>query len=314
MIFPGLKKLGNELGFKHNDKFIYGMLKNSYVMFADGPNQKNVYFRFPVIPDENDIAFIKGWCKKGYAKTVEIYEEDTFNCKFNFMEYIVPYKISKIKEVIESVTGYIFEKYPDAKMKCASDGCNHDSAVEIYDVDGRPVPLCESCAKSIEQKMEIANQEFEQQENNYVSGTLGAVLFSIPGILVSVFFFLLGAISAIASLVYSFLAKKGYVWAKGKYNKVGVIIITFVTVLYTVLGTLVGYSSILVKEMLKYDAYKGLPLGDFISYLIDLFKVPEIIREFHANVYIALVISVVFLVVNTIQSFKETKKANIKKN
>lgn len=54
IIFPGLKKLGKEFNFKNNKTFLYGFIKNTYVMFADGANTKNVWFRFPEKLDEAD--------------------------------------------------------------------------------------------------------------------------------------------------------------------------------------------------------------------------------------------------------------------
>ncbi|MBC6720517.1 hypothetical protein [Treponema sp. Marseille-Q4130] len=54
MIFPGLKKLSQEFGFKNNGTYFYGFINNTYVMFADGANRKNVCFRFPIELNEGD--------------------------------------------------------------------------------------------------------------------------------------------------------------------------------------------------------------------------------------------------------------------
>ena len=54
MIFPRLRKLSKIYGFKNNGTFIYGMVKNSYVVAFDGNNRKNVWFRFPGQLDEGD--------------------------------------------------------------------------------------------------------------------------------------------------------------------------------------------------------------------------------------------------------------------
>ena len=53
MISPGLKKLSKQYGFKNNGTFIYGTVKNSYVVTFDGNDRKNVWFRFPGQLDES---------------------------------------------------------------------------------------------------------------------------------------------------------------------------------------------------------------------------------------------------------------------
>ncbi|MBQ1710829.1 MAG: hypothetical protein II032_06905 [Treponema sp.] len=121
MIFPGLKKLGNQFNFKNNGRFIYGFINNTYVMFADGTNQKNVWIRFPNSLDESDKVKISSWKKKGYAKSIDFLEGQAFHVEITFTEYFIPFKISKIKEVIDDITDYIKEKYAEQKVKCCGD-------------------------------------------------------------------------------------------------------------------------------------------------------------------------------------------------
>ena len=73
MVFPGLKKLGKEFGFKNNGTYFYGFINNTYVMFADGANQKNVNFIFPIELNEDDKKKILSWKRKGYAKTIDFF-------------------------------------------------------------------------------------------------------------------------------------------------------------------------------------------------------------------------------------------------
>ena len=70
MVFPGLKKLGKEFGFKNNGTYFYGFINNTYVMFADGANQKNVNFIFPIELNEDDKKKILSWKRKGYLQNI----------------------------------------------------------------------------------------------------------------------------------------------------------------------------------------------------------------------------------------------------
>ena len=146
MIFSGLKKLSKIYGFENNGTFIYGMVKNSYVVAFDGNNRKNVWFRFPGQLDEGDKIKIESWKRKGYAKEIIFLEDNAISVDMNFIKYIVPLNIKKIKEVIDDIANYIFNKYPEGKILCSEDGCSAD-AVVIYDSGGLPLPRCRACAE-----------------------------------------------------------------------------------------------------------------------------------------------------------------------
>lgn len=110
MIFPGLRKLGKEFNFSSNGTFLYGYIGNTYLMFADGSNQKNVWFRFPVSVNAEIKQKVESWKKKGYAKEIKFLEKESFDVIVTFVEYLKPFNVSKIKEVILDITSYINEK------------------------------------------------------------------------------------------------------------------------------------------------------------------------------------------------------------
>lgn len=313
MIFPGLKKLGQEFGFKNNGTYIYGFLGNTYVVFADGPNKKNVWFRFPHSLDESDKQKIKSWEKKGYAKNVEFLEDQSFDVRITFMEYFVPFKIAKIKEVIEDITKYSAEKYPQAKPKCCGDNCLSYTNLNIYEVDGIPLPMCAACAQKLERDIEDIYEQEKLQPNNYLIGFIAAAVFSIPGILVSFFFFMLGKLAAVAGLVYYILAQKGYAWAKGKYNKIGIIIISLISLLFTALGTYISYVGSVVKELFKIPEMKPHPFADIVKAAFVLVQEPELKKELLTNIYVSLFICGVSIIIYAIQSLKTIEKIKVKK-
>lgn len=313
MIFPGLKKLGNQFNFKNNGRFIYGFINNTYVMFADGTNQKNVWFRFPNSLGESDKVKISSWKKKGYAKSIDFLEGQAFHVEITFTEYFLPFKISKIKEVIEDITDYIKGKYPEQNVKCCGENCISESELNIFDIEGLPLPMCPSCVHRLENLIENDYEDFKQQPNNYLNGTIAAFLFSIPGIIVTFLFFLLGSIAAVSGLVYFYLAQKGYVWAKGKMNKIGVLIISFVSLAYTVIGTYLSYIAVIVKEVLKLPDIKGVPMLELITLAFESVKTPEVKRELLTNIYLSLLLCGICIVINMVQALKSTGKTKIKK-
>ena len=188
-----------------------------------------------------------------------------------------------------------------------------DSGLSVYDIEGIPIPLCPSCVNKLENLIETEKEDFEQQQNNYLQGTLLAILFSIPGIFVTFIFLLLGRIAAISGLVYFFLAQKGYMWAKGKMNKIGIIIISLVSLLYTAIGMYVSYIAIIVKELFSYPDMKGFSIIELIKITLMSLNEPEIKKELLSNIYLSLFVCGIFIVIKMFETFKENKKSIIKK-
>lgn len=313
MIFLGLKKLGKEFGFKNNGKCIYGFLNNTYVMVADGLNQKNVWFRFPNRLDENDNRKIGSWEKKGYAKKVDFLKDTFFDVEITFIEHVIPVKISKIKEVIEDITKYIAEKYSQLKPKCCGENCLSDDNLNIYEIDGLPLPMCISCAQRLEKDIENSYEEVKLHPNNYLQGFIAAAIFSIPGILLSFFFFMLGKIMAVSGLVYYYLAQKGYVWASGKFNKIGIIIISLTSIIFTAVGTYFSYIGVIVTKLFQAPEMKPYPLRDIIKTSFEIVKEPELKKELLTNMYLSLFLCGICIILNMIQSLKAAGKRKIKK-
>ena len=313
MTFPGLKKLAKEFGFINNGRFLFGFLKNSYIMFADGANQKNVWFRFPNKLDADDKQKIESWKKKGYAKKVDFLEENSFDVELVFTEYFIPFKIAKIKEVIEDITDYIANKYPEAKIACSGDDCLVSDGLDIYDVDGVPLPMCSSCVQRLENTIENTYEEEKLQPGNYLQGIMLAAFFSIPGIFLTFFFFILGRIAGISGIVYYYLAQKGYMQAKGKLNKIGVFIISGISIIYTAVGTYLSYVGYVIRELTKEPSLKGAPFADLVKIGFEIVTDPVVKNELLKNIYLSLFLCGICIILSTIHALKRTGKLKIKK-
>ncbi|MCR5317527.1 MAG: VTT domain-containing protein [Treponema sp.] len=314
MTFPGLRKLAGEFGFANNGTYFYGFIHNTYVIMADGKNKKIVQMIFPCKIEQSDKEKILSWKKKGYAKSIDFDEGDAFEAQIVFAEYFLPFKIEKIKEVVQDIANYIKEKYPEEKPKCTGKDCQADSELEIYNIDGIPLPLCPFCAKKIESDIERAYEEESLKPNNYIQGLLGALTFPIPGIFLTYIFFMLGRIAAVSGIVYFFLAQKGYTWAKGKLDKIGILIISLSSIFYTIAGTFVSYVACIVKEILKDPSVKGVPLTEIIKYTVStVLKEEEARAEIIKNCTISLILCGIVIAINTARLFKSSAKTKLEK-
>ena len=305
-----LKKLNETLGFKSNEVFLYGFLKNTFVIIhEDEDNKICVSVRFPIELDDSDTGRIKSWEKDGYAKKVEKDPDDATSVDLEFKSS----NSDKIKEVLEDISGYIAEKYPEAKIQCYGKDCT-ETNIDIYELSGVPVPLCEKCAKEMEKDFEKANIEEEAAPGNYLRGFLGASLFSIPGILVSFIFIMLGKIAAIAGLAYYYLALKGYTWAKGKFDKIGVLIVSVTSLLFVVIGTYISVVADIAFEMKKIDEFADKPMSDLFLFAFAFAQTPEVASDIKKDIYLALLVCGICIVLYAFQAFKSAgQKLTIKK-
>lgn len=306
-----LKELNETLGFKSNDVFLYGFQRNTLVIIHEDENNRIcVSVRFPIELDESDMERIKSWEKDGYAKKVGNDPDDKTSVDFEFKSS----NKDKIKEVLEDISGYTAEKYPEAKIQCYGKDCTEDTNIDIYEVNGVPIPMCEKCAKELEKDLEKANIEEEAAPGNYLRGFLGAALFSIPGILVSFIFIMLGKIAAIAGFVYYLLAHKGYLWAKGKYDKIGVLIISVTSLLFVVIGTYISVVADIAFEMKKIDELADKPMSDLFLYAFAFAQTPDVASDIKKDIYLALFVCGICIVLYAFQAFKAAgQKLTIKK-
>lgn len=314
MLFPGLKKLRNQFGFQDNGHCVYGFRQNSFVMFADGQGMKVLSFFFPVELDADDVAKVKSWYRKGYATELAA-EVGDYNVSMEFKEVFLPYKTSRMAEIITDLTDYVANKYPDAPRRCLGRDCDGqpDGDLQIFEIDGVPTPLCAACAKRYQVAVDEVNSAFEEQPNNYEQGALAAAAFSVPGILLSLLLYALGRLSSVTGLVYLYLAMKGYTWARGKMNKVGVCIIALISLAFSALGTYVGFVFQLVRQFSEQEQLADSSLGERVSYALELVEDPEVHSILVRDEIMTLFLCVVGIAYYFYLMFRSAGKASVKK-
>ena len=292
MLWPGIKKLGKELQLKKTDSEIVGMIKNCFVRMYDGQNMKILEL---LVPDMNDSD------KEYIVNKLEInkikkYEWLEYGVKIIFNEYFWPYSIEKIKNILMDFVDYFSVNYSGQKIRCSKCGIPKD--LEAYCVNNATLIICEDCYESFENEINETNLEKKFAPPNYLFGFLGSLVYSIPGVLLTVLLFVFfNTLAAITSVLYVFLGIKGYKRFNGKVSRFGLIIIILSTIIMVGFGIVVSYSIFILKE-----------LGEInIEMLLLILKVPEIQQEIVKNIILSYVISGFYLVLQVIQMMKEWK-------
>jgi hypothetical protein len=296
MLWPGIKKIGNELHLKRTNFEVVGIFRNCLVKLYDGLNMKVLEIIAPEMIDSDKEHIIR----KLEISKVKKYEWFEYGVKIIFNEYFFPYSINKIKNILLEFTEYFLTKYPDKKLHCQK--CGISKELEVYSIDSMTLAICEDCYKLFESEINDKNLENKYVPTNYLSGFIGSLLFSIPGILVTVIFFIFfNSLTAISSALYVLLGIKGYKKFNGKYSRFGVILIILSTIIMVGFGIIVSYSVFILKELKTID----------IEMLINILKLSETKHEILKNIILSYVVSGIYLVFQLIQMMKEWKPEKV---
>jgi hypothetical protein len=215
MLWPGIKKLGKELNLKRTDSEVVGFVKNCFVKMYDGRNMKILELYVPEMSDDDKNNIIK----KLESRKIKKYEWIPNGVKIVFIEIFVPYSLKKIKELLDECINYFSNKYPTQKPQCQH--CGQLNETYIYCINNVSLIICKDCHNQLEKTTQNENLEQQNVKGNYLLGFTGAILFAIPGILLTVLFFVfLESLAAFSAIVYIYLGTIGYKKFKGKISPV----------------------------------------------------------------------------------------------
>jgi hypothetical protein len=223
--------------------------------------------------------------------------------RITFQEIIRPYSIKKIKNILIELTGYFDHKYPGKKLQCHK--CGIQKSADVYCIGNDSLYLCDDCIKEYEKSMNSNYFEYQQLPTNYLQGFIGALLFSIPGILLTIVFFVfLNSLAAVSAVLYILLGIKGYRKFKGKITPFGAFLIISVGIIMTGTGVIIAYAAMILKELKTFD----------IEMLLNILKMPEIQKEMKVNMVLSYIVSGFYFIFQFFQMMKEwTFKINIQK-
>jgi len=292
MLWPGVKKLGKELNFKRNDSEAAGIIRNCFVKMYDGSNMKVVELFAPQMDgdDKNEII------KKLDARKIKKYDWLSNGVRITFQEIIRPYSMKKIKELLDELVKYFSGKYPEQKILCQH--CGEEGETQIYSLNNVSLLICDNCYRQYSRDIEKENTDHKNTPNNYLLGFIGAVLFAIPGIIVTAFFLIyLQRLAAVSALVYIFLGMLGYKKFKGKISPVGAGVILVAGILMVGIGIIAAYCVLIFKELGQIN----------FDLLVLVLREPEVQKEIFVNIIISYLVSAIYIGVQFYQLFKDWK-------
>ena len=304
MLWPGIKKLGKELRLKRTDSEVVGIIKNCFVRMYDGNQIKVLELYVPELDDDDKNNIIKSL----EAKRIKKYEWLPNGIKIIFIEIFLPYSMEKIKNILEELVKYFSNKYPGQKPQCQH--CGQQNETDIYCINNAPLLICNDCYRQIENSIKNENTEQQNVKGNYLLGFVGAILFAIPGILLTVLFFvLLESLAAVSAIVYIILGTIGYKKFNGKISPVGAVIIIIAGLIMVAVGVTVSYSVLVLREISKeLEIINFDMLVDVLKITFNaIFEIPEVRMELLTNMALSYLVSGIYFAYQLKKMVKDWK-------
>jgi hypothetical protein len=296
MLWPGIKKLGKELRLKRTDSEAAGMIQNCFVRMYDGNQIKVLELYVPELDDDDKNNIIKSL----EAQKIKKYVWLPNGVKIIFIEVILPYSTGKIRDLLDEFVKYFSNKYPGQKPQCQR--CGQQNETDIYCVNNAPLLICDDCYRQTVKDIQNENTERQNVKGNYVWGFIGAVLFAIPGILLTVLFFVyLHSMAAVSAVVYIILGTIGYKKFKGKVSPVGAVIIITAGLIMVAVGVTIAYSVLILREISRELAIIHFDM------LISVLKMPEVRDELLTNIVLSYIVSGIYFICQLYIMVKEWK-------
>ncbi len=131
--------------------------------------------------------------------------------------------------------------------KCHSCGANQK--INYYDLNDTGIILCNSCFQQTENSFYEIESKRISEEKNYLTGFLGSIVFSIPGIIAWVLIAVyLERIASGMALIIAFLGLKGYDYFKGRQGKLTKYLIVLTNIVSISIANVATVITLLVKE------------------------------------------------------------------
>ncbi|GAA4829577.1 hypothetical protein [Algivirga pacifica] len=252
MIFPKAKKIARELGWHKTKNGVFGLYKEYLFEITDAsiwssPQHKLVTISFEELPEEKRFAISENLHLHKKELKFTAYDVRQNGIVVQFIENFRYTKIATVYHLMDHIVSLLNEYEVPTHKDCQS--CHSTSQLGFYEVENGGMHLCKTCFTKHEKHIDLAIQATNQKRKNYLSGSVGAALFSIIGIIAWVFVAVyLGYLASAMSIVIGYLALKGYDYFKGKQGNLTKYIIVSINIGSIVIANLLTVLGILMNE------------------------------------------------------------------
>jgi len=181
-----------------------------------------------------------------------------------------------LSELINELSWYLEE---NQYYSSGCSNCGSDDNPGYTQQGGRIREICSGCHELLSSEMSDIKQE-RKTGGSYLSGTIGAILGGIIGIIPWVLISLVGFVASISGLIMSLLAHRFYILLGGKRGRMMLLIIVVVVIIFTYAAVIVnqtitdyrylveiGYTDISVIRLFVFELGLPFDMSEDVGYL-----------------------------------------------
>ncbi|SFN05497.1 Inorganic phosphate transporter Pho86 [Chryseobacterium oleae] len=261
MIFPKAKKIAKDLGWYKTKDSVFGLYKGYFFNVSDAsvmttPQFKLVTATIGSLTEEQEL-YIKTELTNNKRKLKFTYFEISNHVIFfKFVENVTLTQIKTVYALFDFLVDLFKKLNLPEQNQCHS--CGKDQRINYYDLNDTGIMLCDTCFTQEDRRFHDIEKERISKEKNYLTGFLGALLFSVPGIILwvlcAVYF---ERLASGMTLAIAFLGILGYDYFKGLQGKLTRYIIVLTNIISILLANVTTVITLLVKQGLTINQAIG---------------------------------------------------------
>lgn len=252
MIFPKAKKIAKNLGWYKTKDSVFGLYKGYFFNVSDTslittPQFKLVTATTGSLTEEQKLHIkteLNTNKKKLKFTHFEISDHAIF---FKFVENVTLTQLKTVYALFDFLVDLFKKLNLPEQDQCHS--CGQDQRINYYDLNDTGIILCDSCFSQEDRRFYEIEKERISKEKNYLTGFLGALLFSVPGIIIwvlcAVYF---ERLASGLAFVIAILGILGYDYFKGLHGKLTKYIIVLTNVVSIIIANVTTVITLLVKQ------------------------------------------------------------------
>lgn len=252
MIFPKAKKIAKELDWHKTNDGVFGLYKGYFFKVTDASFLSNPQFKFVTATTDSlteqqklQIKTELDTNKKNLKFTnFEISDNSIF---FQFAENLTFTKLKTVYSLFDFLVDLFKNLNISEQYKCHN--CGTNQKINYCNLNDTGIILCNTCFNKTENSFYEIERKRISEEKNYLTGFLGSIVFSIPGIIAWVLIAVyLERLASGMALIIAFLGIKGYDNFKGRHGKLTKYIIVLTNIASILIANVVTVIALLVKD------------------------------------------------------------------
>ncbi len=257
MIFPKAKKIAKELDWYKTKDGVFGLYNGYFFNVSDASLLSNPQFKFVTATTDNLTENQKLQIKNELDANKKILKFTTYeirdnNIFFQFAENLTFTKLKTVYSLFDFLVGLFNRLGISEQNKCHN--CGTKESIKYYYLNDCGVILCNLCFRQIENSYYEIERERISEEKNYLTGFLGSIIFSIPGIIAWVLIAVyLERLASAMAMVIAFLGLKGYDYFKGKRGTITKYLIVLSNIVAILIANASTVIALLVNEGLTFS-------------------------------------------------------------